>query len=85
MVLVPQRGPLAGLADMSTFEDTYGTAEVVKEFLLEPVLTGAWYLYYRSFFNKTKPGYRADSRRPPRTSTGPANPTLHRFLDAQPG
>ncbi len=49
--------PLAGLADMGTFEETYGTADVVSNFLLEPVLTGAWYLFYRSFFNKTKPGY----------------------------
>lgn len=49
--------PLAGLADLGTFKETYGLAEVASSFLLEPVLTGAWYAYYRSFFNKTQPGY----------------------------
>ena len=50
--------PLAALADMGTFEETYGTADVVSNFLLEPVLTGAWYLFYRDFFNNPPaPGY----------------------------
>jgi hypothetical protein len=50
--------PQAGLADLGTFTETYGAVDVDLNFLLHPVVTGAWYAYYRSFFNdKTPPGY----------------------------
>lgn len=47
----------SGVANMGTFEDTYGTAEVVAQSLLQPAVTGAWYLFYRWFFNQRRPGY----------------------------
>ena len=47
------QAPLAGLADMSTFEDNYGAFDVATNFLLEPLLTCAWFLFYKSFFNRT--------------------------------
>ena len=50
--------PLQGLADGFTFEDTYGAFEVQASYLLEPVLVGAWYLFYTHFFNQAvPPGY----------------------------
>jgi hypothetical protein len=46
---------LAGVADMSTFQETYGALEVDLQFATNPTLTLAWYLYYRSFFNTLPP------------------------------
>ena len=50
-------GSIAGVANLGTFEQTYGAFEVASEFLLEPVLTGAWFGFYLVFFNNMKPGY----------------------------
>lgn len=48
--------PTQGMANLSTFADTFGAADVAMNFLLEPVLTGAFYAAYVAFFNAT-PGY----------------------------
>ena len=51
-------GAINGVASLGTFEQTYGAVEVAAEFLLEPVMTGAWFAYYLSFFNGAlPPGY----------------------------
>lgn len=48
---------IVGVANLDTFAETYGPVDVAAMFLLEPVLTGAWFAYYLHFFNDMKPGY----------------------------
>ena len=48
--------PAGGFAGMSTFRETYGGFEVDQQWVMNPVLTGAWYAFYLDFFNNTRPG-----------------------------
>lgn len=48
---------VSGVADLGTFEQTYGTLEVAAMFALAPVVTGAWFAFYLKYFNDVRPGY----------------------------
>jgi hypothetical protein len=46
------------IANLETFGLTYGWFEVDTQFLLQPTVTTAWYIFYRWFFNQQdRPGY----------------------------
>jgi hypothetical protein len=51
------KSAIAGVADLGTFEETYGEFDVATQFLLDPVLTGAFYAFYTSYFNQVRAGY----------------------------
>ena len=48
---------ITGVADTGTFEETYGAFDVATQFLLDPVLTGAFYAFYTYYFNQIRAGY----------------------------
>jgi hypothetical protein len=48
---------ITGVANLGTFEETYGAVDVASQFLLDPVLTGAFYAFYTHYFNNIRAGY----------------------------
>lgn len=47
---------LVGRASRAVFEETYGEAEVLASYAVSPVLTEAYYQFFKWFFNERKPG-----------------------------
>jgi hypothetical protein len=48
---------ITGVANLGTFQETYGLFDVTLESLIDPVLTSAYFGFYLWFFNSRQPGY----------------------------